>query len=486
MKKTGLFKIITIVLLVVMVLTWIFSASYLPNGTEIAEMGFEYKIGFFDFFQLLFGAYSFPYFIQIALLILSVGALYEVLGKTGKYRAWVEKIAAKLKRKELIFLIVSSFVIAILTSVFDFGFSLFIFLPFIISIILAIGYDKITACLATFGSMLIGTIGSTIGYNTTGLINKILGVELNNAITFKIVLFVLSFAALLFFLCAAKRSKSANKEDLDLLLGEKNSTKHSIIPIIIIFILLFVLLVLGCTNWESTFGITAFNDLNTTITEFSPKLPFFHITTNGVEYGMEETAIFASIFGKSVAAFGSWGYGEMTVIILIATIVLGLCYGMKLKGTFENMFEGAKKLLVPAALVVLTYAVVYFSGNTMFYTTLENTILSLTSKFKVVSILTSTISISLGSLLNVDMVYFVNYVLPLVMNTLNNNVVTAIISQGIYGVTMLIAPTSAILVLGLSYLNIPYKEWIKKIWKLVLILLAVVLIVSILALYIKL
>ena len=54
MKKTGLFKIITIVLLVVMVLTWIFSASYLPNGTEIAEMGFEYKIGFFDFFQLYF------------------------------------------------------------------------------------------------------------------------------------------------------------------------------------------------------------------------------------------------------------------------------------------------------------------------------------------------------------------------------------------------------------------------------------------------
>ena len=157
---------------------------------------------------------------------------------------------------------------------------------------------------------------------------------------------------------------------------------------------------------------------------------------------------------------------------------------LKLNGTLEAMFEGAKKLIVPALLVILAYTVVYFCGNTMFFTTVENAILGLLSKYKIATVLTSTVSIALGSLLNVDMIYFINYVLPSVMLTISNNAVVGILSQGIYGVTMFVAPTSALLVLGLSYLGIPYKEWLKKTWKLALILLALVLIVSIVALYV--
>ena len=50
MKKTGLFKIITFVLLGIIPLTWLFSASYFQNG-ELVELGM-YQLGFFDFFQL--------------------------------------------------------------------------------------------------------------------------------------------------------------------------------------------------------------------------------------------------------------------------------------------------------------------------------------------------------------------------------------------------------------------------------------------------
>ena len=38
---------------------------------------------------------------------------------------------------------------------------------------------------------------------------------------------------------------------------------------------------------------------------------------------------------------------------------------------------------------------------------------------------------------------------------------------------MFAAPTSALLVFGLTYLGVPYTEWIKKTWKLILGLLAV-------------
>ena len=48
-----------------------------------------------------------------------------------------------------------------------------------------------------------------------------------------------------------------------------------------------------------------------------------------------------------------------------------------------------------------------------------------------------------------------------------------------YGLTMLVAPTSVILMGILTYLDIPYTKWLKTVWKLVLELLAVLLVVFI-------
>ena len=184
MKKTGLFKIISFTLLGIVVCTWLFSASYFSNG-ELAELGM-YSIGFFDLFQLFFQTAEFQYFIQILILLLSIGALYGVLNKTGKYRAWIERIANTFNGAEIIFLFVVAFLIAGITTTFDYGLILFIFFPLLISIILSMGYDKITALVVTFGSTFVGTIGSTIGYNTTGILTEILDVKIKSGVPLKL------------------------------------------------------------------------------------------------------------------------------------------------------------------------------------------------------------------------------------------------------------------------------------------------------------
>ena len=81
MKKTGLFKIIMFMLLGIVVATWIFSASFFTEG-NLSDLGM-YSVGFFDFFSLVFGSFEFTYFLQIFILLVSIGALYGVLGKTG-------------------------------------------------------------------------------------------------------------------------------------------------------------------------------------------------------------------------------------------------------------------------------------------------------------------------------------------------------------------------------------------------------------------
>ena len=118
MKKTGLFKITMFVLLGMVLLSWIFSASYFNEG-ELVDLGM-YQLGFFDFFQLLFASFEFQYFLQILILLVSIGALYGVLNKTGKYRAWIDRIANNCKGAELVFLLIVSFTVAALTSIFDY------------------------------------------------------------------------------------------------------------------------------------------------------------------------------------------------------------------------------------------------------------------------------------------------------------------------------------------------------------------------------
>jgi uncharacterized ion transporter superfamily protein YfcC len=282
-----------------------------------------------------------------------------------------------------------------------------------------------------------------------------------------------------FFLYKAKRNKTTDKESSDdMFIGEKESNKYAVTGIIIVLTLLFVILVLGCTSWENTFGVKVFTDFKNSITDFKVKLPYFHFTATKVDYGTKEIAIFAKILG-TFSAFGEWYYAEMSVMCLLAAMIIGLCY--RVKNMFEVMAEGAKKMLGPAFLIMLIYTVIYFSGNTMFYPTIASYLLNITGKF---NIFFSSIAMAIASALHVDMLYVANYAVPQIAGMDVAKETVAILTQGIYGVTMFVAPTSAMLALGLSYLGISYKEWVKKYWKLILALLVLVVIVSIITLYV--
>ncbi len=476
-KKTGLFKIIMFLLLGMVVATWLFSASYYYNG-ELMDMEMK-NIGFFDYFLLLFKSFQFEYFLQTLIILISIGAFYGVLNKTGKYRALVEKIASNCSGKEFAILILTAFVIAIISAVFEYGFILFIFVPFIISILLALGYDKVTTTVAVFGSMLVGTIGNLMGYNTTSITAEILKIDQTSGFYYKLALFIVALVAEMIYLSRAKRVKSSEKKELekdDLYIGEKNSNKYSTLPIIITFIVIALLIILACTNWADTFKVDIFTKLHTKVMEWSPKLPFIHFTINGVKTGTENVAIISKLFGN-ITAFGTWYYAEMSVVLIIASLVLGKIY--KLESTFNAMAEGVKKMLKPALMVMFCYTVVYFAGMNMFFPTIAKFILGISNKF---SVLLSSIVTLLGSVLHVDILYVANYITPQIaaVNGADATVV-ALITQSIYGCTMFIAPTSMFIAFALTYLNVPYKEWVKKTWKLTLALFAISMVVILLA-----
>ena len=425
------------------------------QGGELSELGM-YRIGFFDIFQLLFGTFQFKYFIQVFIFILCVGAFYGVLAKTGKYRAWIEKVANSFKGIEYVFLICVAVVLAALSSVFSYGLLLFMFIPFLIGVILSMGYDKVTAFIATFGSILIGQIGTTVGYNINGSLNEAIGTTLTSGLVYKLVMLFIPLGLLIFYLVKAKHSgtKKSEKEDNELFIGEKSSNKYSVVPIIVVFALLFVMMIIGCTAWSDSFGINIFTKA--------------HEAVMGVK--IKDFEIFKNLFG-TITEFGTWYYAEMSVLLILSSLVVGRFFRMKHSEILANMAEGAKKLLKAAMLIMLSYAVLYFAGNVLFYPTIAKFLLGATSKFNVFF---SAIDVILGSVFHVDMTYVVAYVIPQIAAQDANATLVMLLSQGLYGVTMLIAPTSIMLILGLSYLEIPYVEWIKKTWKYILIILAII------------
>ena len=467
MKKNTMFKIIAIMAMVAFVLSWIIPASS-ASGSSITSLG-PIRVSLYNIIEYPYLALQF--FLQPLLFILAVGGLYGILSETGKYRNKLEKIAKSMKGKETLFLVLTAFVLAALSSVFGLNLMLFIFIPALIGIILLMGYNKITAFLTTFISPLIGVIGSTYGLYITGYINQIVGTSFETEIVAKVALFVISFVIFTAFLIKyankTRNKDQVNEEELTLLLGEKKQSKKASWPLFVVMGLLFVLLILGYTDWQSVFGTTFFTDLHSTLT---------------VDFTIGDHAILGYLF-DGLTNFGKWYYSEMIVMIIIASIILSFVYGLKIDNGLKAFGKGVISLLKPAFIVIFAYVMVLVSAYHPYIVTITDWIVTLISKTsgvfgQIIYIIMITFDTVLSSVFNVEMLYVAQSTLPYLSSVYSETANSlAIITQSIYGLTSFVAPTSTMMLLGLTYLGISYKEWLKTSWKLVLELLAVIIVI---------
>lgn len=468
MKKTGLFKILTITTVALVLLTWFIPAGYYYSGEMVTEG--LYRYGFFDLINFPFVVITIEQYLKIVLMILAVGGFYGVLSKTNVYRNTLEKIAKSLKGKELIFLIAVAFVLAALTSVLGLNLYLFIFIPALVGIILLMGYDKVTALLVTFVSTFIGMIGSTYSYAINGYINAITGAtSYNEQILFKVILFLVAFTIYMVFtlMYAKKNKRKVKEEEINELafVGEKKASKKSGVVLYIIFGVIFVLLVLGLTSWTNVFKVEAFTNLHNAITGWT----------------INDEAVLSSLLGN-VGAFGTWTYTEVIFMLAIFALIIGKAFKLKLPEIIDAFGSGAKKVVKPALITVLVIMVVIPSS--IYLTTICDWFISHVNLGTIFNVLPEALMTAISSAVSVDMVYVVQSSLSYLVGVYPAAEAiesAALVTQSIYGLTMMVAPTSMMLVLGLQYLGVPYKEWMKKSWKMVLSLLAAIIVICIIA-----
>ena len=536
MKKHNTFKVVLITMLLLLVLTWILPAAYYSG--EYVDQG-RVQMGLFDLFN--YPLTSLSYFGYISLFMILVGGFYGILHKIPAYRTFLDKIVSFSKGKEKIVLSIIVVIFALLTSICGVQYGIILFVPFVVSLILLMGYDKIVAAMVTVGSITAGLIGTTYAANNTSILTTSLKLDYNYQIGVRFVLLFVGVALVIFnTLMYIKKSMVAVKVEKKTVkaveekvsakvetksvskTSAKSSTKKSSSKT-------------SKSSKNSSKKTTSKssksrksdnkaalkdediivvretkndnNDLVPEMVDSKHKIWPFVVTSillfvlfvlafiswgeNGFgvkafdnatkavsEFKLFKFPLFAKLLG-TFNSFGNWSITDLFLPMALIILLLTIIYKVKLDDIIDGFIAGAKKALAPAVIVILIYSILVLVTYHLFQLTIYKALLGLGKGFNIVT--TVFVSI-LASFFNSDMSYSFQSVIPYytsVVTNADNYGIVGIIFQAMYGFTMIFAPTSVVLMSALSLLNVSYKEWLKAVWKLLLELFIVLLIIFI-------
>lgn len=438
-KKYGLLKFVGIAFLLYVVLTWFIPTGNFSSGEFVK--GDVSPLGLYGIFTS--PIYSFAVFAQYFILIVCVGGFYGVLNKTGAYQKIISFFASKNKTKFMFFTII---IFSLITSILGETMMVFVLLPFFTTVLLKMGYDKLSCLGATIGGALIGLVASISGNmaiykNYFGLEPKIF--VISNIILLIILIFLLS----IFIISKAGKNKLKN-DDIPLFQVVKKD-KKSCVPLVIVLIFVLVLLFLGLFNWYYAFNIKFFSDIHEKIMNIQ----------------LFDTNIISRVFGN-FSEIGYFTNYDVCAILGIFSLLIAWLYSIKFNEVIDGFKEGAKKMLLPGIYVLFAsviFSQVVTSSNGNISLTISNSILKLSSDF---NIFTGIFTGIVGSFFYNDYLYLMNGLYGII-SLYNSSMMPYILTvfQSMFGIMMFILPVSIMLIGGLKYLDISYKEWIKYIWK---------------------
>ena len=460
-KEHDLAVLIFGLLAVIILLTWVIPAGYFSGGTFIEGEPWQ-GIGLLHItygIASVINSYSMP----IAFLIL-VGIFYGVASKTESYKALVTKLASLAKGHVMSFTCVISFIVAVAASMLNNTIALFLFMPLLVSVLLRIGVSKINAFASTFGSILVGTLGATIG--SEGLGNFVyyltyggMEVTITTEVVIRIGILLLTYVLFTFFNIVSMKKSLSNKKDEtkeDVFAVEEPKKRAKAWPMVLTFVVLFAFAILGFIAWEDGFGVTALSDFYNDI----------------MAWKIGDVAVLPALLGTNLVSatniaptlvFGNWYLFVYSIILLLTIIVVMIASRKKLTETFENAWDGIKKMAKPIAFITFAYFALILLDFVSFVPAVVNEIGKMSSAFNpFVASLQALIVVLFNSQL--DYVGWSLYGYLVGFTGVSANIIYVIFVT-MHGLMQFITPISVALVFGLSYMDIPYKKWFQYIWK---------------------
>ncbi len=391
----------------------------------------------------LFGA------IGVAFFVIIIGGFLGVTMTTGAINAGIARVVRAMRGRE-------KWMIPVLMSVFALGGTTFgmaeetlAFYPLIITVMLAAGYDSLTASAILLLGAGIGTMGSTINPFATGIASGFAGVSIGDGAMSRIVILLLSLAAgIVFVMRYASRVKSDPSRSLVYSEQRALATKYLSQDgqgddlgeftlrrkiVLTLFALAFLVMIYGIVPWDAL------------------HLPF-------------------PVLG--------WWFPEMTASFLAFAIAIGIAGGLSEERLVGSFVSGASDLLGVALIIGIARGVTVIMNDGHITDTVlwwsESAVggmggIAFISIVFILFVPLSFLIPSTSGLAAVTMPIFA----PLAgfAGVAAPLLITAY--QSASGVVNLVTPTSAVVMGGIAMARVGYGTLWRFLWPLLLVLLAI-------------
>ncbi len=432
-REPHAFTIIFILLIVAAVLTWIlpsgaFERVYDENtGRMIAVAGSYHKVeanpvGPWNFFELLIKGFGNASVTMICLLV--VGGTFGLVNQSGAIDGFIAKFISRFKGKafDIWSLIIVYAFFYILAATIGIGEQAMVFMPIFLIMSISLGYDAVVAtAIMTFGLSFGYTGALTCPYSII-LGQSIAGLPIGSALWFRALISPLIFAvgAWWIYRYAKKIKKDPSK------------------------------------------SLVADMDYSDIVVVSDPDKVQMSQTQKRVLY------IFAAAFAFMIFAIIKWSFSlsQLAAMYLIVAIAIGIARKLTPGQIADGFVEGAKTLLFAALLVGFARGIQTILEDGVVQDTVINALvypLQFLPKFLLAPamvLIQTVVNMIIPSQSAMAMVTM-PIMAPLADLIGIQRQVAVLAYQFGDGITNLILPTWAILMIGLGFTKVPFSRWFK-------------------------
>lgn len=363
--------------------------------------------------------------IMLCVFLVVIAAAFQAMNDCGGIRVIISRIINRFKTKRFLLLCIISFIFMAFGAFLGLFEEMLTLLPIVAMLAISIGYDSFTGFLASIVSVGFGFASAITNPFTVLFASQIIGVNpLVNA-WYRVIIFVVMYALLIFWIYLYTKRIEKNKE-ASLTYEHDNELRDELV---------------------------------------------FEENEGEKKIFIAYTIFFAIVLGVIISFSLISAIRDYTVVALIVTFLIGgiitalISNNNDIKVTLKSFGKGALSALPTIAFILLASSIKYVLTEGKVIATISNSINSaLTSSnpylialilFAIVLVLEFFISSSTAKAI------FVMSILSVLSLGLSKETLVLIYTFG-DGYTNLLFPTSPVLLIGLSMIGVSYFKWLKK------------------------
>ena len=372
-KMPSSYTVLMIIIAIMAVLTWIIPAGQYDADKSGNLITGTYKTvaqnpqGIWDVLmapiRAMLGKEPTKAAIDVAFFILMVGGFLGVVNETGALDVGIASIVKKYKGREKMLIVVLMPLFALGGSTYGMGEETMAFYPLLVPVMMAVGFDSLTAVAIILLGSQIGCLASTLNPFATGIASATAGVGTGDGIVLRLIFFVVMTALGTYFVYryADKIQKDPTKslvyshreEDLkhfnvDAVANVESTLSKKQKQVLVLFVLTFVLMIMSFIPWTDL-NVHVFENLN----KWLVGIP-----------------VIGKIVGTSTSALGTWYFPEGAMLFAVMGIIIGFVYRMKEDRFITVFINGAADLLGVALIVAVARGIQVIMNDGMITATI--------------------------------------------------------------------------------------------------------------------